>query len=104
MAIKHKCRNCACATLFAIPEDVSEINYEYAHAVLNALKDWLYCSEKMQVKRIDQKGCCTDFSAENRYSTPVTFLTRRQKAIADLEKMIADYEASLITKGETEGG
>lgn len=104
MAIKHKCRNCACATLFAIPEDVSEINYEYARAVLNALKDWLYCSEKMQVKRIDQKGCCTDFSAENRYSTPVTFLTRRQKAIADLEKMIADYEASLITKGETEGG
>lgn len=104
MATKHKCRECACATLFAIPNGVNERNYGYAHAVLNILKERLFCSEKMKVKSIDQEGYCTDFSAENQYRTPVTFQARWQKSVTALEKMIADYEASLITKGGTEDG
>lgn len=88
MSRKVKCKNCMSAGTFASPLSITEKNYDYAKYVLKRMKDTLYCGETGKCKWIENEQHCKYYRK--------TEVSPNEGAIMELEKLISEYEESLV--------
>ena len=90
MSKKVKCINCMLAGTFASPLSITKANYGYAKYVLQTMKDTLYCMETGKCKWIGNEQYCKHYRK--------TKVSPNEGAIMQLEKLIKEYEESLVIK------
>lgn len=82
---------------FAYPDEVDETNYDYAKHCLSMIKNNIFCSYTTKVKDIEHEQYCKHFELRDNENQSFYF-NYRQNVIHKLEKMIKEYESSLIKK------
>ncbi|MCI8409483.1 MAG: hypothetical protein HFJ09_09485 [Lachnospiraceae bacterium] len=91
MSKKVKCKDCSKRMEWAMPQRVTATNYEAAKNLLVTAKGFCACAESVKGKCIEKERCCSKF-----HQIDSEFSRRRYeghlKRIAELEKMINEYE------------
>ena len=78
------------AGTFASPISITKDNYDYAKHVLKTMKNTLYCKETGKCKWIGNEQYCKYYRK--------TVVLPNEGTIMQLEKLIAEYEESLMGK------
>ena len=91
MARKVKCKMCEESMWWALPERVTEKNYEYAKHCLWAAKNTICCGYTMRTKHIEHEQYCKHFRKKD--ERIIDYETNAEpKRIRKLEDMIKEYE------------
>lgn len=91
MARKVKCKMCEKSMRWAIPERVTENNYEYAKHCLRMVKNTLVCDRTMRTKYIEHEQYCKYFRKKDERELDYD-IKAEPKRIQKLEDMIKEYE------------
>lgn len=91
MARKVKCKMCEKSMRWAIPERVTENNYEYAKHCLRMVKNTLVCGHTMRTKYIEHEQYCKYFHKKDERELDYD-IKAEPKRIQKLEDMIKEYE------------
>lgn len=93
MANKKKCKLCKQSMRWALPEQITEKNYEYAQRCLLMAKNTLVCGYTMKTKGIEHEQYCKHYSPKDEKELDID-IECESKGIQDLENMIKEYENS----------
>ena len=94
MGNKRKCKLCEQSMRWALPERVTEKNYEYAKHCLHMVKNTLVCGRTMKTKPIEHEQYCKHYHPKDDIDLDFD-IKCEPKRIKKLEDMIKDYENSL---------
>ena len=88
MSKKVKCIECENLMFFAIPHQVSEVNYEYAKHCLEVIKRSFVCGETNKTKRLDNEQYCKHFRKAD-------CIRSNAGNVKWLEEVIVEYEKTM---------
>lgn len=87
MAKKVKCKTCINTMLWALPDEVTSKNIDYAKHCVSVAKRSFVCGHTMKTKHREHEQYCKNYE-------PADFdeLTGYDARIAELEQKIAEFE------------
>lgn len=91
MSRKVKCKMCEESMRWALPERITEKNYEYAKHCLRAVKNTLVCGHTMKTKSIEHEQYCKHFCKKDERMIDYE-INIEPKRIQNFEDMIKQYE------------
>lgn len=90
MSKKRKCKLCENSMGWALPEQVTSDNYEYAKHCLRVAKTTILCGHTMKTKGIEHEQYCKYFCTKSDSMIKLDEFDKRR--IQEFEDMIKEYE------------